>query len=69
LYEQVLQEKVRIEKEVLLSKRIRAEQTNLVEDFRSSTTEITSKIDRLVEFERQRYRQIKAIVEECQPHS
>lgn len=38
LYEQVLQEKVRIEKEALLSKRIKTEQAGLVEGFRNSTT-------------------------------
>jgi hypothetical protein len=55
---------VRIEKEVLLTKKIKAEQSNLVDNFKNSTSEITLKIDRLVEFERERYRQIKNLVEE-----
>jgi hypothetical protein len=67
LYEQVLQEKVRIEKEALLSKRIKTEQTSLVEGFNANTTEITAKIDRLVDFERERYRQIRAIVDQQRP--
>jgi hypothetical protein len=55
---------VRIEKEALLSKRIKTEQASLVEGFRSSTSEITLKIDRLVDFERERYRQLRALVDE-----
>lgn len=64
LYDQLLQEKARIEKEVLLSKRIKAEQSSLVEGFRTSTAEIATKIDRLVDFERHRYKQIRALVDE-----
>lgn len=67
LYEQVLQEKVRIEKEALLSKRIKTEQATLLEGFTANTTEITAKIDRLLDFERERYRQVRAIVDQQRP--
>jgi len=59
LYEQLLQEKSRIEREILMAKKIKVEQSQIDQTHQNTVAEITARIDRLLDLERQRNQQSK----------
>ena len=49
LYEQLLQEKSRIEREILMAKKIKVEQSQIDQTHQNTVAEITARIDRLLD--------------------
>ena len=64
LFEQVLQEKVKVEKEALLAKKIKVEQSQLEHQQKGKIGEIEERINHLLEMERLRNQNIRRMVGE-----
>lgn len=61
LYDQLLQQKTRIEKEALMSKKIKIEQSQRQSTYRTNVNDITTRIDRLLELETKRNQNMKGL--------
>lgn len=61
LYDQVLQEKSRIEREILMAKKIKIEQNQIDNTQQVNITDITSRIDRILDLERHRNRGVEMV--------
>lgn len=60
LYDQLLQEKSKIERQILINKKIKVEQSQIENNHQISLSEITTRIDRLLDLQRQRNQQVRS---------